>query len=98
MSDEELIELAAKAYGINPKMNKIGGEWQWNPLESDADAFRLMVDLGIDIERNIDSVISSHRVCVSELWFDDFGGDKRLATRTAITRCAAEIQRRREAE
>ena len=60
-NDRELIELAAKAYGIQVKgwlNDKLIGfdtntEWpvngDWNPLESDGDALRLMVALQISV-------------------------------------------------
>ena len=56
-NDRELIELAAKAYGIQVKgwlNDKLIGfdtntEWpvngDWNPLESDGDALRLLVKI-----------------------------------------------------
>lgn len=61
-ADRELVELAAMAYGLQVKGwigNKLKyfdpvsgfGDWdqQWNPLESDGDAFRLMSALRLEI-------------------------------------------------
>ena len=57
-ADRELVELAAKAYGLQIKGwigNKLKyfdpvtglGDWDqiWNPLENDGDAFRLLVKI-----------------------------------------------------
>ena len=104
-SDRELLELAAKAAGLNVK-----GEWadeddkfthlnigkkftnermKWNPLTDDGDALRLAVKLKID---------TLHR---REVWAtiagkglqlsEAFDEDPNAATRRAITRAAAEI-------
>ena len=60
-TDRELLEMAARAAGVsivpctcnNPKWPfKHAGDWSrghWNPLESDADALRLAVKLGMCI-------------------------------------------------
>lgn len=58
MTDKELLELAAKAAGIETTLlpslddpnRPYSRAWEledsnWNPLESDADAFQLMVKL-----------------------------------------------------
>jgi len=59
MTDKELLELAAKAAGIDvrwyqgdclrvaDKCNGFAG--RWNPLTDDGDALRLAVKLGIDL-------------------------------------------------
>ena len=65
MTDRELLELAAKAAGIivstveydgethlvffDPN-DESGSEIDWNPLDNDADAFRLAVQLGITLD------------------------------------------------
>jgi hypothetical protein len=59
-TDRELLELAAKAAGINARwydttdcMMRIGsgsGLARWDPLTDDGDALRLAVKLGISIE------------------------------------------------
>lgn len=63
-NDRELIELAAKAYGINVKgwiNSKLIGfdtnteqpvNGDWNPLESDGDAFRLACNLRMSINHS----------------------------------------------
>ena len=91
-TDRELLELAARAAGIEIV------EWscieescdaiarledmrlhKWNPLTDDGDALRLAVKLGIDI--------SEAQVC----YWDKVGNDPYAATRRAIVRAAAAI-------
>lgn len=59
MSDREFLELAAKAAGMEPPFDALGGlrawvgspeggHW-WEPLNDDGDALRLAVKLGIEI-------------------------------------------------
>lgn len=101
--DRELLELAAKAAGIDLQWMGEGrmaacfdpageNEW-WNPLTDDGDALRLMAKLRLDVCRPH----SKHaEVCV---WSDarsDFicepdEVDPAAATRRAIVRAAAEI-------
>lgn len=58
MTDRELIELAAKAAGIEVEpdahipsggiwLSELGGDKPWNPLTDDGDALRLAVKLGV---------------------------------------------------
>lgn len=60
MTDKELLELAAKAYGIellfptigdlSPRIGGTGGNLcLWNPLTDDGDALRLAVKLNIEL-------------------------------------------------
>ena len=57
MTDKELLELAAKAAGIEHNDRYGKGLWvgefysgkEWNPLTNDDDALRLVVKLGISI-------------------------------------------------
>ena len=88
MTDRELLELAAKAAGlevVTPTMLKYG---QWNPLTDDGDALRLAVKLRIRFAG------MGERACafigLREFWEDE-GSDPYAATRRAITRAAAEI-------
>lgn len=103
MTDQELLELAAKAANIRIKWDdqnqtyatcNVHGDMfdDWNPLEDDGDAFRLAVQLGIDIgwgwdENNKPSVVLIYEHVV------DLGNDPYAATRRAIVRAAAEIGR-----
>ena len=92
MTDKELLELAAKAAGLELPIgspNYFDGTENivmWNPLTDDGDALRLAVELHfIFCADNRDRVgfyygeeLASH-------------GDVNIATRRAITRAAAEI-------
>ena len=69
----------------------------WNPLLSDADAFELMCDLGIDIEWRADGRVSAYRHANSNghcfTAFESSREDRVRNTRLAIVRAAAEIGR-----
>ena len=88
--DRELLELAAKACGLEEAKMRIEFN-QWNPLTDDGDALRLAVHLNM----NLDVVDASsgaqvlHVAWCSEPHYDD----PLAATRRAITRAAAEIGR-----
>ena len=101
MNDRELLELAAKAAGIDFYTPE-GGDtpWcgrgfylrgcaVWNPLEDDGDALRLAVQLFRDIHfwyfDNSVSVGNEQRVLCDD--------DSCAATRLAIVRAAAEAGR-----
>jgi hypothetical protein len=80
MTDRELLELAAKACGLEEAKMRIEFN-QWNPLTDDGDALLVMVKLGIDIAKaQVD-------------YWDKHSNDPYAATRRAITRAAAEIGR-----
>lgn len=105
MTDRELLELAAKASGLYyywtdgdvfmTHGDTPGGLREWNPMTDDGDAFRLAVELSLDICR---PYAEYHSVCV---WADKQGhfieellrNDPLAATRRAIVRAAAEIGR-----
>jgi hypothetical protein len=96
MIDKELLELAAKAAGVECKKTPIGfylldEDRNWNPLTDDGDALRLAVKLKIDVKHYDDYVVG---------WFDGgyigtgkimYEGEPYEATRRAITRAAAAI-------
>lgn len=100
MSDQQILELAAKAACIGPVLCfesarnclRIGDRESyrlWRPLDDDGDALRLAIKLGICINfiEDHDSVgaeHSLHGVMIIEA-MDDFG------TRRAIVRAAADI-------
>lgn len=86
MTDKELLELAAKAAGIEIQDERVwvdaketmGGSWEkWNPLTDDDDALRLAVKLHL----------------LESSWLGDMSkeADPYAATRRAIVRAAAEI-------
>jgi hypothetical protein len=90
MTDRELLELAAKAAGIEG--------YCWNPLYNDGDALRLAVKLNIRVEPN---VIDCYGDTTSSTFVDFIGGeftaphnnDPYAATRRAIVLAAAEMGR-----
>ena len=102
MTDRELLELAAKACGLEEAKMRIEFN-QWNPLEDDGDALRLAVKLNLPIVRSkiTDArlpVVACYKVYVDvheeERWQWEFvEDDPYAATRRAITRAAAEIGR-----
>ena len=93
MTDRELLELAAKACGLEEAKMRIEFN-QWNPFTDDGDALRLAVKLRLVISPNDVTVMvyepsTMRRGEVYEL----VGADPYAATRRAITRAAAEIGR-----
>jgi len=105
VTDRELLELAAKATGINIKMDQIDADdkfigfivgarntrqkFTWNPLDDDGDALRLAVRRGIEV-RNFNG--KSHAGRQGHFWCtEDWfpDGDQYAATRRAIVRAAA---------
>lgn len=107
MTDRELLELAAKAAGIEvwfPRMadgqggviepchtTRNGQTEEWNPLTDDGDALRLAVKLGIAPIQD-----QKEKVCAA-YWTDvhcvhsAYKGDPYAATRRAIVRASAAI-------
>ena len=97
--DRELLELAAKAAGIELKWNGTDAPWcfaetlagvKWDPLTDDGDALRLAVKLrltvgcpGVARDAN-----GATQFVSEETEQDDFA-----ATRRAIVRAAAEVGR-----
>lgn len=102
MSDSELLELAAKAVGgiYDPLTNCITSDGgiefeQWEPLEDDGDAFRLMVALNLEVERCKDGT----RIYVGEYncapYMEETSDTQDIlgAARRAIVQAAADIGR-----
>lgn len=99
--DRELLELAAKAAGIQYTISENGAfliapytnplaKVSWNPLTDDGDAFRLAVKLRMSV-KNTEiraSVIVEHGWVVTT---EPHNNDPLAATRRAIVRAAAEI-------
>ena len=95
MSDRELLELAAKACGLEEAKMRIEFN-QWNPIEDDGDALRLAVSIFIDIRPSPDDwrhVACGRNDKVFDWQIEMLGNDPLAATRRAITRAAAEIGR-----
>jgi hypothetical protein len=103
VSDRELLELAAKAAGIDYHATREDGtkcihdgRGYWNPLTDDGDALRLAVKLRM----RVDMAEGDEWICVNN-WAteyylavtDPYATDPYAATRRAITRAAAEIGR-----
>jgi hypothetical protein len=113
MNDRELLESAAKAVGIDywsttksPDGLVLGvgrdGPVIWNPLTSDALAFRLAVELDISVRQQFAMVEADYpwtdeefneRTTLCEAVLDDYCA----ATRRAIVRAAAAIGNRVDA-
>lgn len=97
MTDKELLELAAKAAGIN--LQWMGGPvavrdgvviTAWNPLFDDGDALRLAVKLEINVLRSAGEAGARHP-SIKGWVIEDASRDPYAATRRAIVRAAAEI-------
>ena len=96
MTDREMLELAAKAAGIEhlgseyyvsgPELWDIERKRWWRPLTNDGDALRLAVQLGFSVEPGR---------CWHSHYGPAFGEDVlsgvMAATRRAIVRAAAQI-------
>jgi len=108
MTDRELLELAAKAAGI--QFSELGGGARyapqpgimqpyvpWNPLTNDGDALRLAATLGIDIEWRADGRVAAYRHANANGYcftaFESSREDRAANVRRAIVRAAAEIER-----
>ena len=103
-TDRELLELAAKAAGIEGRYQKVhgfagvenGDLTPWNPLTDDGTALRLAVKLGllIDIDGGTSSAASDGTPCNDQCERHvDNNNDPHAATRRAIVKAAAEIGR-----
>ena len=102
MGDNELLELPAKAYGIDwENVLRDGGSFVengrvWNPLKNDGDCMRLAVDLEISFCRNHEFVfaqLSADPSDPDQSWgfSEEILHDAFAATRRAIVRAAADI-------
>ena|SRR5690625_1429606 len=103
-SDRELLELAAKAAGIDIFDWTPGGQPTtdgaytgiWNPLYDDGDALRLAIKMGFNL--SLPSSPNQVFVQVGErgsvpFALERIGGNPLSATRRAIVRAAAEMGR-----
>lgn len=107
MTDRELLEIAAKAAGVElwPGCNYRAGKgifcasvtW-WNPLVDDGDALRLAVNLRIDLhcgDKDVTAWVQHPGDIIESDYFEEAeGDDKYAATRRAIVRAAYEIGQR----
>jgi hypothetical protein len=85
VTDQELLELAAKATQIDHGYGR-EGTVDWNPLTDDSDAFKLAVKLKMIIDPYFGAVALPPLVVVTVN-----NGDIYAATRRAIVQIAAEI-------
>jgi hypothetical protein len=101
MTDRELLENAAKAAGLTIKQSPFyprdlvvvhddGSQHYWDPLKDDGDAFRLMVELGMNVFKSGIKVYAMDEEADSEMC-EGREKDPYAATRRAITRTAADI-------
>lgn len=108
MDNKQLLIDAARAAGYDVYDDHKGdlvllnGEFgvktRFNPIESDADAFRLMVDCSLWVEQKKGGAeayqrnVPSHSFAYYESYTDH--NNKHAATRLAIVRAAAQSQER----
>lgn len=105
MDDRELLELAAKAFGVRYEgsvndqhyaMHPNGYAIGWNPLTDDGDALRLAVKLRLSVTIGpcqVQAVSISGALRGEFPEEDAIYQDTGIATRRAIVRAAAEIGR-----
>ena len=102
MTDREMLEMAAKAAGIDiSRMTYMednyfyGNHIKWAPLTDDGDALRLAVKLDfridVDKDRAWAAVMTPRHLGIDSILETNENGDPYAATRRAIVRAAAEI-------
>ena len=105
MSDQELLELAAKAAGLTnleyclawkcmAEYDDHEGSYEWgtcwNPLVRDSDALQLTVRLNLMLDTAYNGCTSVGSASLCEI-LEPHNGDPYAATRRAVVRAAAEI-------
>ena len=101
MTDRELLELAAKAAGIELRWHPDGtaysdsrckGYWGvWNPIADDGDALRLVVKCNLNVCVGYGSVSACLQDDGSFHRVEEIKGDPDAATRRAVVLAAAAI-------
>lgn len=105
MTDRELLELAAKAAGINLHYADDDGRFpydgvtqkDWNPLTDDGDALRLAVKLKFLVDVCLDQSEAGNSDGPYQCELHQ-NSDAYVATRRAIVRAAAEIGKTMESQ
>ena len=101
MTDRELLEMAAKAAGIelawggpDSDMARRTDTWNnWNPRDDDGDAMRLAVKLKIDVMHTNIHQPQVHALADLKIQeWENSSNDPYAATRRAIVRAAAAIR------
>jgi len=107
MTDKELLELVAKAAGIEEDTRYAGCYYNdnglpWNPLADDGDALRLAVKLKLSVDTdwyNPDACWYTEKTVVAgseSVEEEPHNADPYAATRRAIVRVAAQIGKEME--
>ena len=106
MTDKEMTELAAVALGLEtewmvdnqglPFLHNYENGCEFDPLHNDGDAFRLALELRLDIGygynlSNKEVVMVKHVDKFGGCFEEQLGSDKRISVRRTIVRAAAEI-------
>lgn len=96
MTDHELLELAAKAAGVDLAMHWMYGT-RWNPLIDDGDVARLEAACRINVEWQTLGVVS-HSPAGERMreTYADHAHDRHATRRLASVRAATEIGRSME--
>ena len=95
MTDRDLLKFAARAAGyvvefIGDDAYRNGQMGRWDPLEDDGDAFRLAVDLKLELLLGSNAVVTekdNHETRIEFVWHEN----DPHALRRAIVMTAAEI-------
>ena len=100
MTDRELLELAAKAAGIEiydwfsesvPIVRSGDDGIVWRPLTDDGDALRLVSTLGIHLQFAVGFTVAYAGSVYAKQFTEHNGTDQHASTRRAIVRAAAAI-------
>lgn len=104
MTDREMLELAAKAAGIEHGADRLecglslterDGRHRslprWNPLDDDGDALRLATKLHFDVFVINDKLVKVKAPRISNMFSSSGGNDVNMLARRAIVQAAAEI-------
>jgi len=99
MSDRELLEMAARVINLEDGWQHFYPDWEgasadafdWNPLDNNDDAFRLLVDSSLIVQANSNSINAGKYFPL--VYTELVDGNKYKAARRAIVCAAAECGR-----